>query len=82
MDSPDKVQIKLSLNDTQALFDEWKPVIRKVSKKEPELLLSLLNAVLDMIESRKITKDDFGNWLIASLSFTFVASSLICVSLL
>ncbi|XP_010673778.2 uncharacterized protein LOC104890105 isoform X2 [Beta vulgaris subsp. vulgaris] len=61
MDSPDKVQIKLSLNDTQALFDEWKPVIRKVSKKEPELLLSLLNAVLDMIESRKITKDDFGS---------------------
>ncbi|KMT14618.1 hypothetical protein BVRB_4g073870 isoform A [Beta vulgaris subsp. vulgaris] len=61
MDSPDKVQINLSLNDTQALFDEWKPVIRKVSKKEPELLLSLLNAVLDMIESRKITKDDFGS---------------------
>ncbi|XP_021772203.1 uncharacterized protein LOC110736312 isoform X2 [Chenopodium quinoa] len=58
---PEEIQIKLSLDVAEAVFDEWKPVISKVSKKEPELLLSLLKAVLDMIESRKIIRDDFGS---------------------
>nr|XP_017178715.2 uncharacterized protein LOC103402411 isoform X4 [Malus domestica] len=34
-------------------LNEWKLVITKFSNKEPELLLALLNAVLDMIETRE-----------------------------
>ena len=61
MDSPDDFQINLNLEVAQAVFDEWKPVIIKFSKQEPELLLSLLKALLDIIESRKTIRDDFGN---------------------
>ncbi|PQQ17505.1 uncharacterized protein Pyn_19203 [Prunus yedoensis var. nudiflora] len=34
-------------------LNEWKLVITKFSNKEPELLLALLNAALDMIETRE-----------------------------
>ncbi|KAM0977418.1 hypothetical protein ACFX13_020527 [Malus domestica] len=34
-------------------LNEWKLVITKFSNKEPELLLALLNAVLDMVETRE-----------------------------
>ncbi|KAL6286509.1 hypothetical protein ACE6H2_010899 [Prunus campanulata] len=34
-------------------LNEWKLVITKFSNKEPELLLALLNAVLDMIENQE-----------------------------
>ncbi|XP_050128035.1 uncharacterized protein LOC126604764 isoform X4 [Malus sylvestris] len=34
-------------------LNEWKLVITKFSNKEPELLLALLNAVLDMFETRE-----------------------------
>ncbi|KNA25104.1 hypothetical protein SOVF_009130 [Spinacia oleracea] len=61
VNSPENIQINLSLDVAQAVFDEWKPVISKVCKKEPELLLSLLKAVLDMIESRKIIREDSGH---------------------
>lgn len=61
MDSPDDFRINLNLEVAQAVFDEWKPVVIKFSKQEPELLLSLLKALLDIIESRKTIRDDFGN---------------------
>ncbi|XP_021734246.1 uncharacterized protein LOC110700988 isoform X2 [Chenopodium quinoa] len=67
--APEEIQIKLSLDVAEAVFDEWKPVISKVSKKEPELLLSLLKAVLDMIESRKLIRDDFGSEHISLLQY-------------
>lgn len=57
---PDKFQDTLSLDIAQTAFDKWKPVIIKFSKKEPELLLRLLNAVVDMIEARQAMKDDIG----------------------
>ena len=61
VDSPEKIQINITLDVARAVFDEWKPVIIKVCKKEPEVLLTLLKAVIDMIESRKTIRDDFGN---------------------
>ncbi|CAL5425458.1 unnamed protein product [Camellia sinensis] len=30
-----------SLKSTESLFDDWKPVVKKLSNKEPELLLNL-----------------------------------------
>ncbi|KAL8159381.1 hypothetical protein V2J09_000918 [Rumex salicifolius] len=57
---PQKFQDSLHLDFAQTAFDKWKPVISKFSKKEPELLLRLLNAVLDMIEARQVMKDDIG----------------------
>lgn len=62
MDSPDNFQIKLSLDVARDAFDEWKPVIIKFSKIEPDVLLSLLKMLLDMMETRKISRDDFGNY--------------------
>ncbi|KAL9233596.1 hypothetical protein vseg_008571 [Gypsophila vaccaria] len=61
MDTPENFQIKSSLEVVQGAFDEWKSVITKFSKSEPDLLLSLLGALLDMIEIRKASRDDFGN---------------------
>lgn len=40
--------------------DEWKPIIVKLSNKEPELLLTLLKAVLDMIETQEAANYEFG----------------------
>lgn len=34
-------------------LNEWKLVVTKFSNKKPELLLALLNAVLDMIETQE-----------------------------
>ncbi|XP_074292453.1 uncharacterized protein LOC141619323 isoform X4 [Silene latifolia] len=61
MDSPENFKIKPSLEAAYDAFDEWKPVIAKFSKLEPDALLSLLKAVLDMIETRTISRDDFGS---------------------
>ncbi|XP_050283435.1 uncharacterized protein LOC126723697 isoform X5 [Quercus robur] len=38
------------------MLDDWKLVITKLSNKEPELLLTLLKAVLDRIETQEATK--------------------------
>lgn len=35
------------------LLSEWKLVITKFSNKEPELLLTLLKSVLDVIETKE-----------------------------
>ncbi|KAL9260536.1 Dihydropyrimidinase-like protein [Drosera capensis] len=53
MESPEASLANLSLDTLQSAFDEWKPVIIKLSKKEPELLLNLLTTVMDMICSRE-----------------------------
>ncbi|KAK9735935.1 hypothetical protein RND81_04G239100 [Saponaria officinalis] len=60
MDLPENFQIKSSLEAVHGAFDEWKAVITKFSKIEPDVLLSLLKALLDMIETRKASRDDFG----------------------
>lgn len=42
-------------------LDNWKLVITKLSNKKPELLLTLLKAVLDMIETQEAMKYETGN---------------------
>ncbi|XP_010491978.1 PREDICTED: uncharacterized protein LOC104769459 [Camelina sativa] len=39
--------------DFRVFLDEWKPVIMEFSNREPELLLTLLKAVLDMIQNNE-----------------------------
>ncbi|XP_040995294.1 uncharacterized protein LOC121241549 isoform X2 [Juglans microcarpa x Juglans regia] len=45
---------------TCTALDNWKLVITKLSNKEPELLLTLLKAVLDMIETQEAMKYETG----------------------
>lgn len=44
------------------MLDDWKLVITKLSNKEPELLLTLLKAVLDMIETQNDMENETGNF--------------------
>lgn len=44
-------------------LDDWKPLFVKLSNKEPEMLLSLLKAVLQMIEAREAHKHKSGETL-------------------
>lgn len=43
-------------------FDDWKPVIAKLSKKEPELLLTLTKGALEMIDTQEAMKHESGNY--------------------
>lgn len=42
-------------------IEEWKPVILEFSNREPELLLILLKAVLDMIQNNERRRYETGN---------------------
>ncbi|KAI3820130.1 hypothetical protein L1987_13988 [Smallanthus sonchifolius] len=44
-------------------LDDWKPLIIKWSKKEPDMLLSLLGEVVHMIETREALKNESGEEL-------------------
>jgi hypothetical protein len=55
---PEDAQIGPSIH---TMLDNWKLVITKLSNKEPELLLTLLKAVLDMIETQEAMKNETGN---------------------
>ncbi|KAI3746483.1 hypothetical protein L6452_08917 [Arctium lappa] len=44
-------------------LDDWKALVMKLSNKEPEMLLSLLKVVLQMIETREALKNDAGEHL-------------------
>ncbi|KAI8021650.1 putative F-box/LRR-repeat protein [Camellia lanceoleosa] len=46
-------QVSHSTTHVQSLFDDWKPVVKKLSNKEPELLLNLIKAVLEKIETQE-----------------------------
>ncbi|CAL5425461.1 unnamed protein product [Camellia sinensis] len=46
-------QVSRSATHVQSLFDDWKPVVKKLSNKEPELLLNLIKAVLEKIETQE-----------------------------
>ncbi|KAM4084048.1 hypothetical protein ACB094_08G102500 [Castanea mollissima] len=50
---PEDSQLATSIH---TMLDDWKLVITKLSNKEPELLLTLLKAVLDRIETQEATK--------------------------
>ncbi|KAJ6385388.1 hypothetical protein OIU77_028546 [Salix suchowensis] len=47
------------------LLDDWKLVITKFSKKEPEVLLMLLKAVLNMIDTHEAMKYETGTHIIS-----------------
>ncbi|KAH8520000.1 hypothetical protein H0E87_001451 [Populus deltoides] len=49
--------------DMSSFLDDWKLVITKFSKKEPELLLMLLKAVLNMIDAQEAMKYEMGTHL-------------------
>lgn len=40
----------------------WKFLTEELSKKRPQLLITLLNAVIDMIEAREANKHETGNY--------------------
>lgn len=58
MESPEASLANLSLDALRSAFDDWKPVILKLSKKEPELLLNLLATVMDLICSQEGIQSD------------------------
>ncbi|KAI5603849.1 hypothetical protein BDE02_01G245700 [Populus trichocarpa] len=49
--------------DMSSFLDDWKLLITKFSKKEPELLLMLLKAVLNMIDAQEAMKYEMGTHL-------------------
>lgn len=49
------------LQSMNTILDDLKSVITRFSKKEPEVLLSLLHTVLDKIENEKERKYETGN---------------------
>ncbi|KAL9404807.1 hypothetical protein Peur_001779 [Populus x canadensis] len=49
--------------DMSSFLDDWKLVITEFSKKEPELLLMLLKAVLNMIDAQEAMKYEMGTHL-------------------
>ena len=53
----------------QSLFDSWKPVIAKLSNKEPELVPTLIKVVLEMIETQEAVKHESGNYHLSSNLF-------------
>ncbi|KAA8530589.1 hypothetical protein F0562_005298 [Nyssa sinensis] len=52
--------LKASDSHLQRAIDDWKPVIAKLSNKEPELLLTLLTAVLKMSETQEAMNYESG----------------------
>ncbi|XP_076928465.1 uncharacterized protein LOC143592435 [Bidens hawaiensis] len=48
-------------------LDDWKPLIIKLSNKEPDMLLSLLKAVVHMIETRQALEHISGTFLCLSV---------------
>ncbi|XP_059652330.1 uncharacterized protein LOC132299615 isoform X2 [Cornus florida] len=53
-------QVSNGAEHLHCVFDDWKSLITKLSNKEPELLLTLLKAVLEMIETREAIKYESG----------------------
>lgn len=46
--------------DSHSAYDYWKPILKKLSNREPELLLTLLQAALDKIETLEAMKYELG----------------------
>ncbi|XP_058196377.1 uncharacterized protein LOC131312546 [Rhododendron vialii] len=54
-------QVSHSTDRVWSAFDDWKPVIAKLSKKEPELLLTLTMGALEMIDTQEAMKHESDN---------------------
>ena len=61
-------QVSHSTTHVQSLFDDWKPVVKKLSNKEPELLLNLIKAVLEKIETQEAMEYESGNCYVLFLT--------------
>lgn len=46
--------------DMHNAYDDWKPILKKLSNREPDLLPTLLRATLDKIETMEATKHELG----------------------
>ncbi|KAH0743624.1 hypothetical protein KY290_031617 [Solanum tuberosum] len=46
--------------DMHSAFDDWKPILKKLSNREPDLLLTRLRATLDKIETMGASKHKLG----------------------
>lgn len=57
--------------DIRVFLDEWKPVILEFSNREPELLLTLLKAVLDMIQNNERRRYETGNYGLSPRNLDF-----------
>lgn len=58
---PKDDQVSHTADHVQSVFGDWKPVITKLSNKEPELLLTLTKGALEMIEAQEAMKNLSGN---------------------
>ncbi|KAK3037738.1 hypothetical protein RJ639_031109 [Escallonia herrerae] len=63
---PKSSQVSDDSSNVQTLLDDWKSVVVKLSSKEPELLLTLLKAVLERIENQEAVNYDFGGEYLTS----------------
>lgn len=64
-------------------LDDWKPLIMKLSNKEPEMLLSLLKAVVQMIETREGSNQESGKYIqFRCMTLCFTRYSIICIDLI
>ncbi|KAH0655973.1 hypothetical protein KY285_030855 [Solanum tuberosum] len=46
--------------DMHSAFDDWKPILKKLSNREPDLLPTRLKATLDKIETMGASKHELG----------------------
>lgn len=67
-DSAEDPQLVGSTQNSNTAFDDWKSVVLKLSRKEPELLLILTQAVLEKMETDETTN------CITGENFTFTYS--------
>lgn len=56
--------------DIRVFLDVWKPVVIEFSNREPELLLTLLKSVLDMIQNNERRRYETGNYWFLLNAFT------------
>lgn len=59
VDSENALKIRETI-DMHSAYDDWKPILKKLSNREPDLLLTLLRAALDKIETTEATKHEHG----------------------
>ncbi|XP_077241571.1 las1-like family protein [Tasmannia lanceolata] len=72
LEGSDSSQLDAVPGDSKTLVgtvDEWKAIIIRLSGKEPALLLTMIEAVLKMIETREAMKLEMGDCLLPSSQY-------------
>lgn len=83
LDSSKSAELQ-SGQDIRVFLDVWKPVVMEFSNREPELLLTLLKQVLDMIQNNERRRYETGKLLVSPILNAFffslrAISFLLCV---